>query len=121
MDEKRKARDKALRTQDEVIARHLEESRRSGELARAEGFGKPLPEADGWDETPGEFRMPFRILRNAGVAPPEIELFHRRAALRKALEACQSEGERLDIQRRLAELEQAIALRLEAMRVTGKL
>ena len=45
----------------------------------------------------------------------------RRAALRKALEACQSDEERLDIQRRLAELEQAIALRLEAMRVTGKL
>ena len=55
------------------------------------------------------------------MAPPEIELFHRRAALRKALEACQSDEERLDIQRRLAELEQAIALRLEAMRVTGKL
>ena len=119
--ERRKARDKALRTQDEAIAQHLEEARRSGELERAEGFGKPMPETEGWHETPAEFRLPFKILKNAGVPPPEIELFHRRAALRQELAECNSEPQRAALRQRLGELEQVIALRLESLRQTGKL
>jgi hypothetical protein len=119
--ERRKARDKALRTQDEAIAEHIAEALRSGELRTAPSFGKPMPEAEGWHETPTEFRLPFKILKNAGVAPPEIELFHRRAALRRALAECPSETERKVLQQRLSELEQLIAFRLERLRVTGKL
>jgi hypothetical protein len=65
--------------------------------------------------------MPFKILRNAGVAPPEIELFHRRAALRRALAECSSDDERRTLQQRLNELEQLIAFRLERLRVSGRL
>ncbi len=119
--ERRKARDAALRTQDPMIAEHLEQARRSGELRSAESFGKPLFEAEGWEETPTEFRLPFKILKNAGVPPPEVELFHRRAALRRELAECACEQERQVLRQRLSELEQFIALRLEAMRVTGKL
>lgn len=36
--------------------------------------------------TPDEFKLPFKILKNAGIAPPEIELFHERARLREALQ-----------------------------------
>ena len=32
-----------MRTFDEEIARHLQEAAESGELSRAEGYGKPLP------------------------------------------------------------------------------
>jgi hypothetical protein len=113
--ERRKARDAALRTQDELIAAHIAEALRSGELRAAPSFGRPLSQPEGWDETPAEFRLPFKILKNAGVMPPEIELFHRRAALRRELaEAC-SDHERKALQRRLSELEQFIALRLESM------
>ena len=119
--ERRKARDKVLRTQDEAIAEHIDEARKSGELQTAPSYGKPMPEAEGWNETPTEFRLPFKILKNAGVAPPEIELFHRRAALRRQLAECASEEERRILERRLNELEQMIAFRLERLRVTGKL
>jgi hypothetical protein len=119
--ERRKARDKALRTQDEAIAEHIDEALRSGELQTAPSYGKPMPEAEGWQETPTEFRLPFKILKNAGVAPPEIELFHRRAALRRALAECSSEAERRTLQQRLSEIEQLIAFRLERLRMTGKL
>ena len=119
--ERRKARDKALRTQDEAIAENIAEAQRSGELQSAPSYGKPMAEAQGWHETPGEFRLPFKILKNAGVAPPEIELFHRRAALRQALAECKSESERKTLQQRLSELEQLIAFRLERLRVTGRL
>lgn len=119
--DRRKARDAALRTQDEAIAQHLEEARRSGELQGAPSFGKPIPEMEGWNETPTEFRLPFKILKNAGIAPPEVELFHERAALRRQLADADSPGQRTDVRQRLSELEQLIALRLESMRASGKI
>jgi len=106
-------------TQDEEIARHLREALASGEVAGTEGFGKPLPEDAGWDATPESLRMPFKILKNAGFVPAEVELFHERAALSASLEGCKSEPERIELRRRLSDLEQRVALRLEALRVNG--
>jgi hypothetical protein len=108
-------------TQDEEIARHLREALESGELASTAGFGKPLPEDEGWAMTPESLRMPFKILKNAGIVPPEIELFHERAALTASLESSATEAERIELRRKLSELEQKIALRLEALRTTGTL
>ena len=65
--------------------------------------------------------MPFKILKNAGFVPAEVELFHERAALSAALESCRSEPERVALRRKLSDLEQRIALRLEALRANGKL
>ena len=70
--DRRKARDAALRSQDQAIADHLAQALRTGELRSAPSFGKPMPEAEGWHETPSEFRLPFKILKNAGVVPPEV-------------------------------------------------
>jgi hypothetical protein len=119
--EARKRRDADIRSQDEQIAEHLAHAHRSGELRSAPSFGKPLAESEGWSETPTEFRLPFKILKNAGVPPPEIEMFHRRAALREQLAAARSEAERRTLAARLSEVEQAIALRLEGMRASGRL
>jgi hypothetical protein len=108
-------------TQDEEIARYLREAQASGELTRIPGYGQPLPEPAGWAQTPDELRMPFKILKDAGYAPPEIAWFHERAALAAALRDANGEAERAALRLRLAELEQKIALRLEAMRSHGAL
>ena len=108
-------------TQDEEIARHLRDALSSGELAGAPGFGKPPPEDAGWNATPESLRMPFKILKNAGFVPAEVEMFHERAALSAALQSCKSETERAGVRRKLSELEQKIALRLESLRVNGTL
>lgn len=110
-----------LREQDDAIAEHLAASMRSGELQSAESYGKPLLEAEGWAETPLEFRLPFKVLKNAGVPPPELELFKTRAALREQLDAALDDEARHSLRQRLSELEQLIALRLEGMRASGKL
>ena len=106
-------------TQDEEIARHLREALASGELAGTPGFGKPFAEDAGWSATPEALPMPFKILKNAGFVPPEVELFHERAALSASLKACTSEVERIELRRRLSDLQQQIALRLEALRING--
>lgn len=114
-------RNTLLREQDDAIAAHLAASMRSGELQSAESYGKPLKDAEGWDETPLEFRLPFKVLKNAGVPPPELALFKTRAALRQKLDAARDEAEGTALRQKLAELEQLIALRLEGMRASGKL
>lgn len=108
-------------TQDEEIARHLRESLASGELSRAKGFGQPLPEDAGWNATPEELRMPFKILKDAGYVPPEVEMFHQRAALTAELESTTDEAQRTTLRRQLSELQQKISLRLEALRSNGRL
>ena len=108
-------------TQDEEIARHLRAALESGERAAARGFGQPLPQDEGWNATPEALRMPFKILKDAGYVPPEVELFHQRAGLAAALEQCGCDAERRELQRKLSELEQRIALRLEALRINGTL
>lgn len=108
-------------TQDEEIGRHLQQALASGELAGTPGFGKPLPEDAGWQATPEALRMPFKILKNAGFVPPELELFHERAALGRALAECSCEADRSALAAKLSELEQKIALRLEALRIHGTL
>ena len=120
-DDRRKKRDALLRSQDEAIADHLAQAMKSGELQSAESYGKPMADQDDYLRTPVEFRLPFKILKNAGVTPPEIDLFHKRAALRQQLEAATTDDERDTLQRRLGDLELAIALRLEGMRVNGRL
>ncbi len=107
-------------TQDEEIGRHLSEALASGELKAAKSFGKPMEAAQGWHETPDALRMPFKILKDSGFVPPEVEMFHERAALTAAVQAATG-AERIELQRKLSDIEQSIALRLEALRVNGSL
>jgi len=110
-----------MRSLDEEIARQLAEAARSGELEKAESYGKPLAETEGWSDTPEALRMPFKILKDAGVVPREVEMFRERAALARALENCADEAEHHSLAQKLSELEQAIALRLEALRINPSL
>lgn len=105
-----------MRSLDEEIAKHLQDALAAGEMRQAPSYGKPMGGDDGWDETPADLRMPFKILKEAGVPPPEIELFHRRARLRDELRSTPEGAPREALQKALAELEQVIALRLEALR-----
>ena len=106
---------------DEQIAEQLRDSERIGELQRAPSWGKPLAFADGYDETPASLRMPFKILKDAGVVPHEIDMFRELAGLRReVLEATNPEDAKA-LRRRISELQQAIALRLEKLRMSGSL
>ena len=110
-----------MRSIDEEIARHLQEMAESGELSRIEGYGKPMAEDSGWNATPEALRMPFKILKNSGFHPPEIEMFHGRARLVATIRECDDDDTRKALQKQLSELEQKIALRLEALRIHGSL
>ena len=111
-----------LQLLDDHIGQSLRESVASGELKSAPSYGKPMSFGDGYDETPDELKMPFKILKDAGMVPPEVELMREIAALQARVEGRPHDDESLRPQRqRLAEMRQQLALRLEKLRSAGTL
>ena len=106
---------------DDHIGRALRESEASGELRAAPSYGKPMSFGDGYDETPDALKMPFKILKDAGVAPPEVDLMREIAALQAALAGSDDDPVARPQRQRLAELRQQLALRLEKLRTSGTL
>lgn len=82
--------------------------------------GQPLAIDSAWLQTPPGLRLPFQVLKSAGVPPREIELLHERARLRERLSQVLSADEREAVQRRLGEVEQQLAFRLEALQRLGQ-
>jgi hypothetical protein len=114
-------REQRLKLMEDHIGAHLRQAEAMGELKSAPSYGKPLDLGDGYDETPAELRMGMKILKDAGVVPPEVEAMREAAELEARMNACSDEGERRVLQRQLAEKRQAIALRLEGLARNGKL
>lgn len=109
-------------TLDELIAQDLAASLATGELQASPNWGKPLPHDDGWDETPLELRLPFKLLKDAGYVPHEVMQLRELAQLKDELAACpEDDARRAALQRRIADLQQLVALRLERLRITGSL
>mgnify|MGYP001423339462 CR=1 FL=1 len=113
-------REQRLKLLEDDIGRALGESARNGELQSAPSYGKPLHFGDGYDDTPAELRMPMKVLKDAGVVPPEVELMQRIAAL-EARAAAAAAPEAAALRREAAELRLGLALRLERLRLSGSL
>lgn len=107
---------RSLSQVDDEIARQIAEAERRGDLRGAEGYGKPLQRDDGWEQTPDEVRMPFKMLKSAGIVPHEVELIRERAALRQRLAAATTDDDIRSAQQALAQLELTLALRMESLR-----
>ncbi len=114
-------RERRLVMLEDHIGRSLAQSERSGELRRAPSFGKPLDLGDGYDQTPAELRMGYKILKDAGVLPPEVQWMRDIEAMRQRLAQTTGEAEATPLRQRLCELQQQLALRLEKLRISGSL
>lgn len=110
-------RSERLQLLEDHIGRALRLSEASGELRAAPSWGKPLAFADGYDETPSELRMGYKILKDAGIVPPEVEMLRALAGLKGELDAAAGDAERsAKLRGRIAALRLAIELRRDAMR-----
>ena len=101
---------------EDEISRKLREAELSGELRSAKGYGRPLTTDEGWNQTPDELRMAFKVLKDAGVVPPEIEMMKQRTSIRDQLAACANPEEAEPLRQKLCALELSISIRLEALR-----
>ncbi|MCY7315433.1 MAG: DUF1992 domain-containing protein [Rubrivivax sp.] len=114
-----KRREQRLQLLEDDIGRKLRESHASGELQSAPSYGEPLNLGDGYDDTPAELRMGMKILKDAGVVPPEVELMRDIAALRQSLQDAPDNDATRAARLRLQALQQQLSLRLERLRISG--
>ena len=115
-------REQRLKLLEDHIGRSLNQSQQSGELKSAPSYGKPLNLGDGYFETPDALRMGFKILKDAGVVPPEVELMRQIEAMRQSIAGLPDDADAARHGRqRLSEMQQQLALRLEKLRATGSL
>ncbi|HRD97241.1 MAG TPA: DUF1992 domain-containing protein [Rubrivivax sp.] len=114
-------RERRLVMLEDHIGRALARSEQSGELRSARSYGKPLDLGDGYEQTPAELRMAYKILKDAGVLPPEVQWMRDIEALRQRLVQASGDAEAAPLRQRLCELQQQLALRLEKLRISGSL
>ena len=114
-------REQRLKLLDDHIGRALTQSEQSGELRTARSWGKPLDLGDGYEQTPTELRMGYKVLKDAGVLPPEVELMKRIEAQRQAVAAAADEDSAAPLRQQLVEMQQQLSLRLEKLRISGNL
>ena len=83
-----------------IAEQKLAEAAKAGEFESLPGAGKPLP-LDDDAHVPEDLRVAYRILRNAGFVPPEVQSLREIADLERALRAAGSEDERLAVLRKI--------------------
>jgi hypothetical protein len=77
-----------------MAERRILEAMERGEFDDLPGKGKPLELEDDDPMVPEELRMAYRIMKNAGMLPPELELRKEILRLSDLLDAVRDEGER---------------------------
>lgn len=83
-----------------------------GEFDHLPGAGKPLVIED-LSHVPEELRMSYKLLKNAGILPKELQLQKECVQLRDLLHACHEAGEQERISRRLTEKSLRLRMLLE--------
>ena len=85
----------------EIIAEQkILEAIARGEFANLPGAGKPLRLEDD-SMVPGELRISYKVLKNAGCIPPELELRKEIINLRDLLRTIEDDGGKKDKYREL--------------------
>lgn len=79
----------------------IQEAIRRGELENLALRGKPIPKED-LSGVPDELRMGYKILKNAGFLPEELQINRDMVQLKDLLLCCHDEEERKSLKRQLS-------------------
>ena len=77
---------------DQLAEQHIAEALRNGELNNLAGEGKPLV-LDDDSHVPEELRTSYRLLKNAGYLPPELEMRNEAVELDALLRTLEPEDQ----------------------------
>ncbi|ANF96720.1 DnaJ family domain-containing protein [Paenibacillus bovis] len=80
----------------------IEEAMQKGEFDDLPGKGKPL-ELEDLSHVPEELRAAYKIMKNANIMPEELTLRQEMLTLTDLITACQHDGERQELRKRLDE------------------
>ncbi|MBP2674719.1 MAG: hypothetical protein H6Q84_1559 [Deltaproteobacteria bacterium] len=76
-----------------IAERKIQEAMERGEFDDLPGKGKPLDLSDD-PMVPEELRVAFKVMKNAGFLPPELELHKEIVRLRELVDAACDEAQR---------------------------
>ena len=93
---------------DDIIRQWVNDVEKSGEIKANKGWGKPLELNDGYDQTPDKLRMSYRMLKNAGYVPWEIETMAKITELKEILKHTTQRAEGKQLRTQIAELQQKL-------------
>lgn len=100
---------------DKIAERRIQEAIENGEFDQLPGQGKPLNlEVD--NQIPDEMRAAYKILRNAGILPEELDLRNTIAKLEQMLEKAESTAEEAPLKTQLAEKRLRYSMLMEKRR-----
>ena len=81
-----------------------------GEFDNLPGAGKPL-KLDDDSMVPEDLRISFRVMKNAGVLPEELQLHKDMISLQDLIDSCQDDQQRMKLSKELS----AIRLRYQTL------
>ena len=99
---------------DQLVEQRIHDATRRGDFDELNGAGRPLM-LDDDTLVPEELRVAYRLLKNAGYLPPELQLAREIHEVEQLLSLVQDAGERAAAHRRL----RCLQLRLNQSRGDG--
>ena len=97
---------------DRIAEEKIQAAIERGELDDLPGAGKPL-RIDTNPFVPNDLQLAYKILKNAGFVPPELELRREIVTLKELLRTVNEEEERVSLARRINELVLRLNLKLK--------
>jgi hypothetical protein len=85
-----------------IAEQRIREAMERGDFDHLPLHGKPL-KLDGLTGVPEHLRMGYKILKNAGVLPAEMQLKKEIVSLKTLLDACYDEAEKQTLQQKMNE------------------
>jgi hypothetical protein len=101
---------------DRLAEARIVEAMEQGEFDDLPGAGRPL-ELEDLSRIPPHLRMAYKLLRNANVLPPEMELRRENYSLDRLIEATTDPDEREELKRRRRENELRYRVLVERHRI----
>ncbi len=97
---------------EKIAEQRIKEAIKKGELDNLLSQGKPLKLED-LSRVPEELRMSYKILKNAGLVPAEIEIRKEIISLKELINLCQDEDEKKKLTKQLNEKQLAYKIMME--------
>lgn len=100
----------------QIAEEKIKQAINDGDFEHLKGKGKPLAK-DPLTHVPDELRMSYRVMKNSGYLPEEVQINKELASLRDLLKLCESEDEKERLERKISEKELHVQLLLEKRKI----
>ena len=97
---------------DKAVEAAIREAQERGDFDNLKGKGRPI-DLSAYFETPEELRMAYSLLKNANMAPAEVDLLGEIAALKERLSTTYEEKDRGRIQKMIREKQMQFNIMME--------